>query len=476
MKRWAMYVCVGLGAMPLACLSNSSTTPTQGTPTIDGGSGDDGSTPPNPDAASGDGGVVNECAKPTGGPTLHNGSIQDETFTADKSPHILQYDTTIYGTLTIEPCAEVLIGQTKSISVSATGKIIAEGLATKPIHIGAQDPTKPFARISAGGGGTIRLAYATVDNGGDPQNAPVDATGTFFLQGVDQYLPTQPTLFVDHVTIRGSKSNGIEMLDGAGFAPGSQALTVTGSAQFPVGLWARAIGTLPTGNYTGNGTDEILLDGGGGTHSVQEDVTMHNYGVPYRVGNSLSGSGARLTVERQAPLTPGVATLTIEAGVKVRMKKGSSVMVQRFVGATPAQGALVVNGTAAQPVIFTSAEANPAPGDWLGIWFGLIPAANNKIDHARIEYAGGLSSSGSDTCNTTPPIPDAAIRIFGPPSSQFVTNTTISDSAAHGIDRGWRDDALVDFMPTNTFSNVAACRQTYPKDHNGACPQVVPCP
>jgi hypothetical protein len=423
---------------------------------------------------------VIDCPRPSPGPdggaTVHgSGNVAgNETWTAADSPHVVPYDTSIDGTLTIEPCAEVLIAEGKSITVGSTGKLVAEGLVTKPIHIGARDPSKPFARISAGGGGTIRLAHATVDNGGDPQNTIADVAGLLFLQGVDQNAPTQPTLFVDTVTVRGSRSNGIHMLDGAGFAPGSKDLTVTGSAQFPVSMWARAVGTLPTGKYTGNATDEILFDGGGGSHAVHEDTTMYNRGVPYRVGNSLSGSNPVLSIERQAPSSPGLATLTVEAGVKVRLRKGGVISVQRFTNPSPAQGAIVVNGTAAQPVIFTSAEANPAPGDWYGIWFGLIPAPNNKIDHARVEYAGG-GSPGGDACNTNPP-PSGAIRIFGQPSSQFVTNTTIFQSPTYGIDRGWAGDNKIDFTPTNTFTNVVACVQTYPRDANGSCPSTIPCP
>ena len=102
-------------------------------------------------------------------------------------------------------------------------------------------------------------------------------------------------------------------------------------------------------------------------------------------------------------------------------------------------------------------------------------APTNKIDYARVEYAGGASSSGSDACNT-PGTNDAAIRIFGLPSGAFVTNTTIAYSAGHGIDRGWRDDAKPDFLATNTFTDIAICKQTYPRDTNGACPTPVPCP
>jgi hypothetical protein len=151
--------------------------------------------------------------------------------------------------------------------------------------------------------------------------------------------------------------------------------------------------------------------------------------------------------------------------------------VEIFQGTNPATGALVAVGTAASPIVFTSAEAQPAAGDWLGITFGQVPDASDRIDFARVEYAGGASSSGSDSCPSTAfNTSDAAIRIFGPPASAFVTNTTINASKAHGIDRGYRSDTKLDFLPTNTFQAIALCKQTYPKDANGACPADVPCP
>lgn len=427
--------------------------------------------PPGPTTPTTPGG--NECAKPTGGPTEHVGAIGTETWTANGSPHILRGTSGVTGTLTIEPCAEVLIGGGVTLTVNAESKIVAEGSPTKPIRVGPLDPAAPFGQIRALNGGTIRLAYTTVEGGGDPSNSPPDLTGLLFAQGADQNAPTQGTIFVDHVTIRGSKSNGLTLMNGAGFAPGSKDLTVTGAAQYPISIWARAVGTVPTGQYTGNTTDEIVMPANGGAEAIHEDATMFNRGVPYRAGNSVSS--ATLTIERQAPSSAGLATLTIEAGVKIRMKKGGLITVQRFTGDSPAQGALVVNGTAAQPVVFTSAEATPAAGDWLGIWFGLVPAANNKIDHARVEYAGGTSSSGSEACNT-PGTNDAAIRIFGVPTTAFITNTTIANSAGHGIDRGWSDDVKHDFLTSNTFMSIARCQQSYPRDTNGSCPSAVPCP
>jgi hypothetical protein len=95
----------------------------------------------------------------------------------------------------------------------------------------------------------------------------------------------------------------------------------------------------------------------------------------------------------------------------------------------------------------------------------------------RVEFAGGTSVTGSNSC----PYPgnannDAAIRIFGPPLNQFITNSEILSSLHHGIDRGWRADIQPDFLASNTFNAVGSCKETTPKTAAGVCPVNVPCP
>ena len=56
---------------------------------------------------------------------------------------------------------------------------------------------------------------------------------------------------------------------------------------------------------------------------------------------------------------------------------------------------------------------------------------------------------------------EAAIALFGPPASAFVTNTVIVKSATNAFERGWRG-AAIDFRPTNTFTEITYCKQTNP--------------
>ncbi|OGQ17692.1 MAG: hypothetical protein A2138_01915 [Deltaproteobacteria bacterium RBG_16_71_12] len=400
---------------------------------------------------------------PTGAGTEHGSSIEDESWTADGSPHVLPFDTSIYGTLTLESCALVQIAGARAIDVRGA-------LIGRPgVRIESADAS-PFATIRLVGG-TLDLEGVVIENGGDPRN-----TIPYLAGALDLSSPAGPATDavarLRDVSVRGSASNGIVVHDGGGFSDDSANLIITGSAAFPISIWSRAAGTLPTGDYSGNATDEILLPATAVNEGIAEDTTFHARGVPYRVGHDTSSGDLRVQA-----VTGELATLTIEPGVTLRFKAGAVMHVEQASGADPARGALIANGTANAPIVFTSAAADPQPGDWLGVWFGLVPSASNALSNARVEYAGGASATGSDSCLLPPAvINDAAIRVRGPVGTSFVTDTVIVDSASNGIDRGFRSDSKPSFLGTNTFTNVAGCTETWPRDDDGACPDPVPCP
>jgi hypothetical protein len=463
---------LALASGPLGCETASSSS---GGVTPDGGGIFDPDGGGSPDANV-DPPVASECVPPTKGPTMHGGGStsdpQNDVWTADGSPHILPFDTTIYNTVTIEPCAEVLLADGKQITIR--GALVAEGTATKRIHIGAKDAGKPFANIRTLAPATARFAYTTIDGGGKPLATTTYLAGMLDMSG-DANKPVQEVLFVDHVTIDGSQSNGIVLQANAGFTQGSNALSVKGSAAHPLSIWARAVGGIPVGSYTGNTIDQILLPTTSGNETIDETTTLHERGVPYLVGHATSSGDLRVDVPQGKP---GV-TLTIEAGVEMKFKKDGVLRVGVATSTMPARASLVAVGTASKPILFTSNEG-PVAGNWWGIWFGDVPSPTSKIDHARVEYAGGTSASGSGSCpDNAEGNNDAAIRIFGVPSSEFITNTAIVASKTNGIDRGWRSDSpLVEFLPTNTFTGVTLCQQTFAPNAANNCPAPasVPCP
>jgi hypothetical protein len=414
------------------------------------------------------------CTAPAGAGTQHaSGSVRAaETWTAAGSPHIVPSDMSVTASITLEACAVVQIAAGKTVTFGPGGDLVAQGTASQPVTIDAVDPQMAWASLRFIGG-TAHLSYTTVAHGGNPLNAVPDLAAALDVR-------MNPVL-LDHVTVTGSASNGLYVHDGGSFDPASTTLAVTGAARSPVHTWTSAAGGLPSGMYTGNGIDQILLSAEGCTAEgvTTGTVTLRDLGVPYAVG--YLQSAGQLCVA--APAAGSLAKLAIDPGVTMRFKKGAVLTIEQYQGTSAARGALVAAGTAAKPIVFTSGEPTPAAGDWLGIWFGQLPDVTDKIDFARVEYAGGASTSGSDSCSytaTTGVANDAAIRIFGVPAGgQFVTNTTLTSSAAHGIDRGFRSDAkMPDFLGTNTFTNLARCKQTYPRDVSGACPAptAVPCP
>jgi hypothetical protein len=423
----------------------------------------------NSDGGGGSGG----CVDPTGAGTMHSSIMQDETWTAAASPHVLPYDVTFYATVTLEPCALVRIGAGKTLTVSP-GRIVAKGTEQQPIAFARLDPANPWASMRALSGGTLDLEYVGIIGGGDPLNTNPLYAGALDIRA-DQTKPPAEILHADHLLIQDSASNGIYMHESGGFSATSNGVVITGSKENPIHSWSNLAGTIPPGVYTGNTIDEIMLSAIGQFEGIVNwDVTFHDRGVPYHVGYPSSGGTLRIGVMPTSP----VATLTIEPGVTLRFMKGGDIQIEHFSGPSPASGALIAVGTVDKPIRFTSAAAAPMAGDWLGLRFGSIPAPTTRLDNVIVQYAGGSSGSGNGSCPYPGiPINDAAIRMSGgEPTSVFITNTAISDSASNGIDRGFPSDTKPSFLPTNTFTNVPGCKETYPRGVNGGCPATVPCP
>jgi hypothetical protein len=419
---------------------------------------------PAADASAADTSVASTCTPPTGEGTTHAAVAADETWTAASSPHVVDTSLAIAAdrTVTVEPCAVVRMKSGAAFVVE--GKLSAEGAADRPIRFERGDSASPWKTIEARKGAELRFAYVTIEGGGSDDGATLDIRG-------DQDVATQPIFFVDHVTVKDSGSLGVLVREGGGFAPGSQELTVTGSATFPISIWGRAAGTLPSGTYTGNAIDEIVLPAIGGRDDVKEDTTLANRGVPYRIGGNDGGKSFAIAGAASAPL------LTIEPGVTLRFEKEARLLVDSN-GSSPA-GALRAVGTAEKPIVFESAADVPAAGDWVGIVVEGTPDPRTTITHAKVSHAGGasqISSYGCPSPGTSSFANEGAILfIGGEPASAVVTSTAITDSAGEGIVRGWTGTP-VDFLPTNTFTNVARCNQTFPKPSADVCPEPAPCP
>jgi hypothetical protein len=411
--------------------------------------------------------VPQTCMPVVGPGTMHSTNIAAaETWTEAGSPHIVMFDTTLSAEVTIEPCAVVRIEGGRTVTIAAGGKIISEGTAVKQITFERLTAATAFGPIRAIGG-SMRFAYTNFKGGGNPLGVIANGA-TLILQ---RSTAAAEGLFTDHVDIAASASQGIILAGVVGMDPGSDQLTIHGSAGFPIATHPNLVGTIPRGTYTGNATNEILITNQG---QVTTYAGIHNYGVPYRVGTAAND-------QLDVAAVTGVATLAIDPGVIMKFQPGGRLRIDTTGGTTtPSRGALIAVGTVDAPIVFTSVSATPAAGDWLGIIFAGVTDPTTKMDYVSVEFAGGVTATGSNSC----PYPgrvgqnDAAIRIYGTtaPATEYITNTTIVSSARDGIDRGWRDDPMTDFLATNTFTNVAGCKQSTPRTFAGVCPTTPPCP
>jgi hypothetical protein len=99
------------------------------------------------------------------------------------------------------------------------------------------------------------------------------------------------------------------------------------------------------------------------------------------------------------------ATLTIKTGVVIQFYPDTKMIVQ--------DGCIIARGSNTEPILFTSNEQEPSPGDWHAITFENSDNPNSVLDNCIIEYA----SNG----------------IYVEESRISITNTTIQNCDDYGL-------------------------------------------
>ena len=413
-----------------------------------------------PDAAASIDAAADAPACALNPPTVHHagGAITAAETWAANTIHVIDGDVLVEAPVTIEHCATIEVTAGKSIEIRPSGTLQPPTGDTSASSITFRSLTTAWSRIRINGGSFL-LNGATISGAG------LQAPGALTLEA--------GTLLFQGLTIAGSANIGLAVTGGT--LDGSTNLVITGSASSAVTIPANQVGTLPTGSYTGNALDEILVPTG---TTVSTSQTWKSLGVPYHL------SGAAYV---KVAATTGVAVLTIEPGTVLAFDKGAGMLVEPAVGkTTAASGALHAVGSLAKPIGFTSAAATPAAGDWQGIFFGGLLDPQTSLDHARVSFAGSSGGGALASCPTPTDAgfaDDAAIRFLdGPmPATSFITNTQIESSAKNGIDRGFaltqtQTPAMVpDFTATNTFTSVAGCHQTHTRAFGNGCPTTPQC-
>ena len=173
-----------------------------------------------------------------------------------------------------------------------------------------------------------------------------------------------------------SETFGISLDNEAGFSSFANN-TFTDNNDHAVSVYASQANTIGTGNDFITGNRGVLVK----ANTIEQDATWNRLNCPYFIDGNM------------AVASSSGATWTIEPGTIIKFTENSEVEIAYGSGN---YGKIIAIGTAAEPIIFTSASPSPANGDWDGFWFYEGTSTGTEFNHCSISYAGGWSSSSGN--------------------------------------------------------------------------------
>jgi hypothetical protein len=437
MQRKFLFLTPCLAAALLAGCALDSRTTKQVAPdpedpaAVDGTGGSTGADSTQPDSAgasgSANGGPASVAANSAG--SAGAGALAADCKDAQLLPQSITEDLTVGpgcvriqrtevssgATLTILPGTTVLMQASGLLNVTPLSDVgshlVAVGTADQPIVFtsASADPLPgdwQCVRIGVNGSNS-QLEHVTFEYGG----APCAATGAGSPTTLEIEAPLRG---IQNVTVRDSLNYGMMLFSSAAVRAFSDNHFAR-NGQASILIDAHQIFQLGTGNVFEDADDHIdVIEGSG----IESNGTWLKQGVPFRVQNM--------------GVTPGY-NVTIAAGVRFEMSGTIDAFNANF----------NIEGTEADPVVFTSAQKEPKPGDW-GCLLYSYSEVTPRIDHAIFEYAGsGRGCLGSST--------KAAVIA---PNSSNITNTIFRYIDGVGIST--RFECNVDDWCQNQFIEVAS--------------------
>ncbi len=180
--------------------------------------------------------------------------------------------------------------------------------------------------------------------------------------------------------------------------------------------------------------DSVRLPGG----TVTGTLTLVNPGIPVQLDGTITiGNGGTLDVAQGAQLLFNFGGVTVSGGGTMSVSAGA-LFQSMSAGRQNAiyvdsGGTLTMTGTAASPIVLTSAKTTPQPGDWPGIAFW--PGSTGSLDHVQVSYAGSglaLDPNLADCCI------NAGIYVNSG-ANPSITNTTVDYSSGNGFELDGQD-------------------------------------
>lgn len=317
------------------------------------------------------------------------------TWTLANSPYVVRGSGTITvsSVLTIEPGVMVKFEPRRRTSrfnglrVTQGGRLLAEGTIDHPILFtsgmddGAGGNTDVEGGASTGipgdwngivfDGDDSRLSHVVIRYGGNLSNSfgNITARGASHVEIRDSemresgwngiWLEGLAAPIFERVRIENNSGVGVDATRAAG-----PAVIADSVVQGNVGALRLSVENkvdIRNTRFLGNFPQSAVLVG----DTISRDTRWPNLlGLVYE-----APSVGRITVAAGA-------TLTIDPGVVVRMPRRAGLYVR---------GALSAVGTPDSPIVFTSMQTLPLPGDWGGIYFD---RASGTLSHVTLGYGG----------------------------------------------------------------------------------------
>ncbi|MEZ4372202.1 MAG: hypothetical protein R3B07_15330 [Polyangiaceae bacterium] len=400
-----------------------------------GGTGGAGTGGSGAGGTGGTGGGVPPCPEYNPGDATHHGYgaavgrqnyYDDETWSAGHTYFVMGSADFQSCTLTIEAGARVCLGEGDaspailSMAGDSTkpGKLIINGTVESPVIFSSMAPGERYTGISLNSWSQSDL-----------NNVRIVGGGTNGL-GVIRVAQDHGALVARNVSIEDFAEAALVMRNPAGLSPDSS-LSISsrraGGTEPIADVAPAAISSLTPSNLKIESTidDQFrrirLADG-----YISKSLTLSpDLGADFATKGSVE-------VRRTSSSDP-IAVLTLEAGTRVHFDGGE--LVVGTPSSTDVDGSLVAKGTAGNPVVLTSADQNPAPGQWAGLVFQVRSMGpETDVAYLRVENAGEDSGTSIQWCQDTVA---GAIRMRGGLSASYagppMQNVMIASSAGDGL-------------------------------------------
>ena len=340
------------------------------------------------------------------------------TWTKAGSPYVVTGDitvrhstsTAVLVTLTIQPGVEIRFNSGTMLQVGSSsylGALIAQGTEAEPIKF-----TSSSANPVPGSWEGIYFHDRTNDSTTIMEHCIVEYAGQTYNANIYCYY-SNPKII--NSIIKNSQVHGVytygssPLIQNCQFIENTQDGIYCDDNAYPkannnifTGNGASTINAHPgkitnvIGNSgSGNGINAIKIRGA----DIGENVTWVKQDLPFLITGDV--------LVRHSTSTAALVTLTIQPGVEIRFNSGTMLQV----GSSSYLGALIAQGTEAEPIKFTSSSANPVPGSWEGIYFhDRTNDSTTLMEHCIVEYGGQTNNANIYCYNAKPTLQYNTIR------------------------------------------------------------------